>query len=73
MIKLDKENFDVGETIAGQMLPRACPERHIKSDATFCLGLRAGENVDTPEDAANWWGKLHVFLTCQDTAHASGV
>jgi hypothetical protein len=57
------------EAAAARLLPRSCPDRHINPDGTFCLGLRAGHLIDDANRADEWWGKLLVFLTCQETAH----
>lgn len=54
------------------LLPPGCPQRHINGDGTFCLGLRAGANVSDPNAYVAFWGKLEVFLTCQDTANETG-
>ena len=58
----------VKETPGLQLLPALCPDRHINSDGTFCLGLRASYLVDNENAAGEWWGKLLVFLNCQETA-----
>ncbi len=50
------------------LLPAFCPQRHLNPDGTFCLGLNAGNAVTDFETRRKWWNKLHVFLTCQDTA-----
>jgi hypothetical protein len=40
----------------------------MNSNGTFCLGLDAEQTLAKEGGANAWWGKLHVFLTCQDTA-----
>lgn len=40
----------------------------MNHDGTFCLGLRAEQTLIKGDGANAWWRKLHVFLTCQDTA-----
>jgi hypothetical protein len=52
-----------------RFLPASCPDRHINPDGAFCLGLRAGHRIEDAKTASQWWGKLLVFLTCQETAH----
>lgn len=44
-----------------RLLPVTCPERHINSDGTFCLGLG-------PVSSANFWAALRSYLVCQDYA-----
>jgi hypothetical protein len=56
----------------GETLPMFCPERHINSDGSFCLGLRAGEGL-TDETAPAWWKKLQAFLLWLETAAESGL
>lgn len=62
----------VKEAFGCQLLPKACADRHINLDGTFCLGLRAGQTVTDDVSAAEWWSKLQVFLTYQETAQDSG-
>lgn len=59
----------VKEAANARLLPASCPDRHINSDGSFCLGLRADRLADDAEAAHDWWCKLRVFLTCQETAH----
>jgi hypothetical protein len=49
-------------------LPAFCPQRHINSDGTFCLGYEADSQVIDLVSAGGWWRKLQNFLLCQDTA-----
>ena len=51
-----------------QLLPAFCPQRHMNLDGSFCLGLNAGHALADRDIRRKWWNKLHVFLTCQDTA-----
>ena len=62
----------VSERHVGSTLPTCCPERHINPDASFCIGLRAGEGIDE-NNAAAWWSKLHAFILCQETAAETGL
>lgn len=62
----------VYERVRGKILPQFCPERHINADGSFCLGLRAGEGINSVTAAA-WWTKLHAFLLCQETAAEVGL
>jgi hypothetical protein len=61
----------VVERPVGSTLPACCPERHINSDGSFCVGLHAGEDI-TDETAPGWWAKLHTFILCQETATETG-
>jgi hypothetical protein len=45
----------------------------MNTDGTFCLGLEAGSSVSDASTAKKWWNKLGVFLSCQETAFASGT
>jgi len=58
--------------IAPNSLPKFCPERHINSDATFCLTIEA-TTVRDVADANAWWKKLELFLTLQETASSTGI
>ena len=48
-------------------LPEFCPQRHIKSDGSFCLYWREVSNLDISDEetAHAWWGILWKFLTLQ--------
>jgi hypothetical protein len=61
----------VSERTVGFSLPVCCPERHINPDGTFCIGLRAGNDI-LLENADAWWRKLHAFVLCQETAEETG-
>jgi hypothetical protein len=63
---LDK--IEVSEASDRHLLPTFCPQRHMNEDGTFCLGLNAGQVLAEQGRADSWWLKLHVFLTCQETA-----
>ena len=65
-------NINVEEAPGHRLLPEACPERHINDNGTFCIGLRAGELIRDQSSAGEWWRKLSVFLTSQETAHETG-
>ena len=62
----------VREEVPGTALPSRCPERHIQSDKTFCLGLRY-LTVQSTEEARQWWVQLHQFLRCQGVAELTRV
>lgn len=51
-------------------LPQFCPDRHINSDGTFCIGFRAQEIVTNQTAAERWWSLLSSFIACQETAHS---
>lgn len=57
----------VREEVPGTDLPARCPDRHIQSDETFCLGLRYID-VISARAAAQWWEQLRQFLACQGVA-----
>lgn len=61
--------IEVKENPIGSMLPTFCPQRHMNSNGTFCLGLNAGAVILEAGKTDAWWKKLGVFLTCQETAH----
>ena len=61
--------IEVREGVKDKSLPLFCPERHINSDGSFCLGLNAGQGIDTVEAGALWWDRLELFLLCQETAY----
>lgn len=62
----------VREAVPGTDLPCRCPERHIQSDKTFCLGLRY-LTVQSAEKARQWWVQLDQFLRCQGVAELTRV
>jgi hypothetical protein len=68
----------VGNTAkAGELEPRTlpafCPERHINFDGSFCLYWTELEphTINSDEAAAEWWGKLLIFLLRQGVASAT--
>lgn len=64
----------VSERVPGTRLPKACPDRHINGDSTFCLGFRDIQDEppsDEPE-AKHWWALLHGFLLLQEDAALRG-
>lgn len=56
-------------------LPLFCPERHINSDGSFCLGWSGHTSlaVNDVESAEKWWARVLRFLTSQQMAKRSGV
>lgn len=64
----------VRERDGRQRLPLGCPERHINSDGSFCLGLSRVDSLLplTLEDAQAWWSRLHGFLNLQLMAGRRG-
>lgn len=66
-------HVEVREATTGALLPKFCPQRHMNSDGTFCLGLKAEQALVDGSRTDAWWLKLHVFLTCQDTAFETRV
>lgn len=62
----------VREQIPGTRLPRQCPERHIFSDAFFCMALRSLA-VSDGASAMHWWDDLAQYLMCQSVADRTGL
>lgn len=55
---------------AGGQLPSFCPDRHINSDGSFCLGWgpTSPSTVADPASAERWWIMVIRFLRLQVTA-----
>ncbi len=68
MIKCDKKMRVIVREFEPKHLPKECPTRHIERDSSWCLGLRAGEQITDFEGATSWWRKLRVFILLQETA-----
>lgn len=51
-------------------LPSFCPPRHINPNGTFCLywSEHGSYEVNSAEDATNWWAMLWKYLTLQARA-----
>ncbi|MBS0234246.1 MAG: hypothetical protein JSR99_12270 [Proteobacteria bacterium] len=60
----------VGES-GTKVLPKFCPDRHINSDGTFCLGYPAPQ-VSTTDEAVVWWGLLKDYIELQRVASRTG-
>jgi hypothetical protein len=71
-VAYDGREIVAKERAGNGLLPGCCPERHVNVDASFCLGLRAGEGIADEGTASGWWEKLKLFLVCQDTADETG-
>jgi len=67
-IKMDAGGVDVAEAIPGTVFPADCPERHINSDGSFCVGFGAGDAILTRDDAIVWWGLVEEYLRLQRVA-----
>lgn len=65
--------LQVKESGDSRLLPEYCPQRHMNDNGSFCLGLVAGSGICDATTANRWWQRLQVFLTCQETAHETGV
>ena len=61
------------EAVIGAKLPPSCPERHINSNGSFCVGLDASEIVVDRDTANIWWNLLHNFLKLQQGASRTRV
>ena len=62
---------DVHEQPSSRRLPSACPERHINSDGSFCLGPKYA-SIETVGSAEKWWSDLAGFLELQLRADETG-
>ncbi len=62
--------ISVHENVGVRSLPPACPERHINSDGSFCLGPEA-EPIETAQRAETWWAELAGFVELQLRASAT--
>lgn len=53
------------------LLPAFCPDRHINSDGSFCMGWQAADplNVVDQASAGEWWARLLKFLSLQEIAN----
>lgn len=62
------------EELRPHQLPTACPQRHINSDGSFCLGYRETDPsvVLDQSDAERWWAVIIKFLIQQAQADESG-
>jgi len=68
----DNGALTVAEQTPGQVFPARCPERHIQSDQTFCVGLRKIQIPNTVM-AVQWWEQLRQYLVCQSVAEETGI
>ena len=59
------------ERAIGSTMPACCPQRHINTNGSFCIELRAGERIANGTAPA-WWDKMHAFAMCQETAAETG-
>lgn len=65
----------VRERTVGDKLPSFCPDRHINSNGSFCLGWGA-DNPSTIVDVAGarlWWSTVVRFLARQIATNKRGV
>src|SRR5206468_643169 len=53
--------------------PACCPERHIESSGTFCLGIGDPIRPTKPSDAKTWWSWLREYILSQRTAQKTGI
>lgn len=61
----------VREGTSGTVLPRACPERHINGDGSFCL-CHPTPTIRSVDEANVWWQLLHRYLCLQRIAGRTG-
>jgi hypothetical protein len=64
--------FEVREAEPGAALPAFCAERHVNTDATFCLFLGSHIAPRTEVEAQEWWDGLLAFLQHQQFADRYG-
>lgn len=62
--------WEVPEHEGLRLLPTICPERHVNSDGSFCLGLMPLSAQADQLDA--FWAILRAYLLCQDFAATQG-
>jgi len=55
----------------GKVLPKFCPDRHINSDGTFCLGYPE-PRLSSIDEAIVWWGLLKDYIGLQRVASRTG-
>lgn len=60
-------SIQIAEHAANPRLPAACPDLHINSNGTFCLGRFAFSASDW-KDAQSFWAALHEFLVNEEFA-----
>lgn len=53
--------------------PVCCPERHIESSGTFCLGVGDPIRPTTDTNADTWWDWLKEFILSQRVAQKTGL
>lgn len=70
-VRMDDVYLVVGERLAGDRLPPACPELHVNGDGTFCLG-RWAFRADDPVRVAAFWQSLGEYLVNQHHAERRG-
>lgn len=58
----------ISEAPKHHTLPRACVERHINKNSTFCLHLDSQNPVQEHFEAINWWAGLNAFINHQNYA-----
>lgn len=67
IIICSERTAEAHEKSGNNILPKYCPERHINSDASFCLGIDIPALV-TQDAATVWWGLLRQYLVLQYVA-----
>lgn len=67
-------HVEVREQVTRRRYPKACYDRHIMSDGTFCLAYHADTDIRviSAASAAGWWAALVKFVLLQETAEATG-
>lgn len=68
---LNGDGVGVTERAEHRRFPAYCPERHIVSGSSFCLGLNV-RPIENSLDAGEWWSDLHHFLVLQVIAEQTG-
>ena len=69
---IDKKKAVVSEHHTKTLLPKCCLERHINSDATFCLHFDSTKPIEDSDVATSWWNSLGDYLKHQDYSSRRG-
>lgn len=71
----DGGKISVREDPPGGHLPAFCPDRHINSDGSFCLGWGEGNptEIHNVDAAHQWWSTVVRFLAHQVSANKRRV
>lgn len=70
LLLIAKDHVVSAQELTPEKLPTFCPQLHINSNGTFCLGWEGEINtqITDKESAQRWWLRLHNFLRLQQRA-----